>query len=78
MASQIPASLKDLDITRFALRASQMGNAKPVIAYWCDYWIAQQILAKNKHNADEEALLYTMNLMDKLEKVSRSSIKAGA
>lgn len=69
MSSPPPASLKQADITRFALRAGQLEQAKPVVAYWANYWIAQQILQKGLHSADEEALVYTTNLMDKLEKV---------
>lgn len=34
-----------------------------------EYWIANQILARELHNEDEETLQYTMRLMDKLEKV---------
>jgi vacuolar protein sorting-associated protein VTA1 len=37
--------------------------------YVGEYWIANQILAKELHNEDEETLQYTMGLMDKLEKV---------
>ena len=69
MSVQVPASLKSADVARFALRAGQLEQAKPVIAYWANYWIAQQILQKNLHSADEEALTYTTTLMDKLEKV---------
>lgn len=69
MAAQIPASLKEADIARFALRATQLASAKPVIAYWCNYWIVQQILAKGLHSKDEESLNYTTTVMDQLEKV---------
>ncbi|KAK5084224.1 hypothetical protein LTR05_005300 [Lithohypha guttulata] len=68
MAAQVPASLKKLDISRYALRAAQLENVKPAIAYWCNYWIAQQILQKEAHNADDAALQYTTALMDRLEK----------
>lgn len=69
MAAQIPASLKEADIARFALRATQLEAAKPVIAYWCNYWIVQQILAKGLHDKDQESLIYTTSIMDQLEKV---------
>jgi hypothetical protein len=35
MATQVPAGLKTADITRFVHRASQLENAKPIVAYWC-------------------------------------------
>lgn len=35
MAANIPAKLKTADISRFALRASQLEKVKPVMAYWC-------------------------------------------
>jgi hypothetical protein len=35
MASQIPTALKAADLARFAMRASQLEKAKPVISYWC-------------------------------------------
>lgn len=65
--AQVPASLKPADIQRFAMRAAQLQTVKPVIAYWCEYYIIQQILSKGLHNADQEALEYTTALMDKLE-----------
>ncbi|KIW87650.1 uncharacterized protein Z519_11624 [Cladophialophora bantiana CBS 173.52] len=67
MATQVPAALKAADITRFAHRAAQLEKPKPIIAYWCEYWIVNQILSKGLHNADQESLAYTTTLMDKLE-----------
>jgi vacuolar protein sorting-associated protein VTA1 len=69
MAAAVPPSLKAADIARFAHRAAQLEKAKPIVAYWCDYWIVNQILSKGLHNADQDALTYTTNMMDKLEKV---------
>ncbi|KAF1808202.1 DUF605-domain-containing protein [Eremomyces bilateralis CBS 781.70] len=69
MAANIPAKLKSLDITRFAVRASQLEKFKPVIAYWCEYHIVNQILAKGMHTEDDECMTYTTTLMDKLEKM---------
>ncbi|KUJ24688.1 DUF605-domain-containing protein [Mollisia scopiformis] len=67
MAANIPAKLKAADLTRFIVRASQLEAVKPVVAYWCEYWIVNQILAKGLHNGDPETLQYTTTLMDKLE-----------
>ena len=67
MAATIPPALKAADIARFAQRAGQVEKAKPVVAYWCNYWIVQQILAKQLHKADADCMSYTMTLMDKLE-----------
>ncbi|KAL2798227.1 Vta1 like-domain-containing protein [Aspergillus keveii] len=67
MASNIPAALKSADIGRFAVRAAQLEKAKPIIAYWCNYWIANQIIEKGLHTADDEVKLYTVDLMEKLE-----------
>ncbi|KAJ5636818.1 Vacuolar protein sorting-associate Vta1 N-terminal [Penicillium longicatenatum] len=67
MTSNIPASVRSADIGRFALRAAQLEKAKPVIAYWCNYHIVNQIIARGLHNSDDEAKLYTVDLMDKLE-----------
>jgi len=69
MAVHIPAKLKAADLSRFIIRASQLEAAKPVIAYWCEYWIVNQILSKGLHNGDAETLQYTTTLMDKLEQV---------
>lgn len=68
MASSLPAKIKTPDIARFAHRAAQLESAKPIVAYWCEYWIVQQILGKGLHSSDAECLQYTTNLMDKLEK----------
>ncbi|KAL3457072.1 Vta1 like-domain-containing protein [Aspergillus heterothallicus] len=67
MASNIPAALKTADIGRFAARAAQLDKAKPIIAYWCNYWIANQIIEKGLHTGDDEVKLYTVDLMEKLE-----------
>lgn len=68
MAAQIPASLKIADISRFFTRASQLEKTEPVISYWCNYWIVQQILSKGLQNADEQALIFTTGTVDRLEK----------
>ncbi|TKA63652.1 hypothetical protein B0A49_07983 [Cryomyces minteri] len=67
MAARVPAKMKSADVTRFAHRAAQLDRYKPIVSYWCDYHIVQQILAKGLHTADEECMQYTTMLMDKLE-----------
>ncbi|KAL8885488.1 MAG: hypothetical protein Q9215_006659 [Flavoplaca cf. flavocitrina] len=69
MALSIPAALKSADITRFAQRAGQVEKAKPAIAYWCNYWIVNQLISKGLHNVDDECTRYTTELMDKLERI---------
>ncbi|OCK84713.1 DUF605-domain-containing protein [Lepidopterella palustris CBS 459.81] len=67
---KIPAKLKTAgDISRFATRSAQLEKVKPVIAYWCEYYIVQQILSKGLHTADQECKEYTSHLMDKLEQI---------
>ncbi|OKL59482.1 hypothetical protein UA08_05260 [Talaromyces atroroseus] len=68
MAATVPDSLKSADIARFVTRAAQIERAKPVIAYWCNYWVVNQIISKGLHNASEESIGFTTNLMDKLER----------
>ncbi|KAH8700626.1 Vta1 like-domain-containing protein [Talaromyces proteolyticus] len=63
----IPDSLKAADVARFVSRAAQIERAKPVIAYWCNYWVVNQIISKGLHNSDEESIQFTTDLMDKLE-----------
>ncbi|KAJ5486594.1 hypothetical protein N7530_000894 [Penicillium desertorum] len=67
MASNIPAGLRSADIGRFAIRATQIEKAKPVVAYWCNFHIVNQIIERGLHNTDDEIKLYTTNLVDKLE-----------
>ncbi|KAM0164270.1 hypothetical protein ACHAQE_002845 [Botrytis cinerea] len=69
MASQIPPKLKTADLTRFIIKAAQLEKAKPVISYWCEYWIVNQILSKGLHTGDAETLQYTTTLMEKLERI---------
>ncbi|KAL8991949.1 MAG: hypothetical protein Q9169_007505 [Polycauliona sp. 2 TL-2023] len=69
MATNIPAALKSADITRFAQRAGQVEKAKPAIAYWCNYWIINQLISKGLHNIDDECTRYTTEIMDKLERI---------
>ncbi|CAL5872900.1 uncharacterized protein PFLUO_LOCUS7169 [Penicillium psychrofluorescens] len=68
MASNIPAVLKSADIGRFALRAAQIEPVKPVVAYWCNFYIVNQIIERGLHNSDDEVKLYTTDLVEKLEK----------
>ncbi|KAI2715231.1 hypothetical protein CBS147332_4885 [Penicillium roqueforti] len=67
MTSNIPAGLRSADIGRFAIRAAQIENAKPVIAYWCNFHIVNQIIERGLHNSDDAIKLYTTSLVDKLE-----------
>ncbi|PWY86996.1 DUF605-domain-containing protein [Aspergillus heteromorphus CBS 117.55] len=67
MASNIPASLRSADIGRYALRAAQLERVKPVISYWCNFWIVNQIIERGLHTSDDEVKLYTTDLVDKLE-----------
>ncbi|KAJ5791202.1 uncharacterized protein N7518_008213 [Penicillium psychrosexuale] len=67
MTSNIPAGLRSADIGRFAVRAAQIENAKPVIAYWCNFHIVNQIIERGLHNSDDAIKLYTTSLVDKLE-----------
>ncbi|KAI0184506.1 Vta1 like-domain-containing protein [Xylaria flabelliformis] len=69
MATNIPQGLKPAGITPFIIRAAQLESAKPVIAYWCYYWVVQQILGKQLHNTDGDCLQYTTTVMDKLEQM---------
>lgn len=74
----IPAAIKQADINlwKCAAKAVQLQNVKPIIAYWCEYWVVRQILAKQLHLADEETLNYTTTLMDKLEEVRANVLPA--
>ncbi|KAL1303712.1 hypothetical protein AAFC00_007064 [Neodothiora populina] len=67
MASALPAPLKIKDIVPFVTRAVQLEKYKPIISYWCYYYIVDQILAKGLHTASDECMNYTTTLMDKLE-----------
>ncbi|KAL8707273.1 MAG: hypothetical protein Q9225_007787 [Loekoesia sp. 1 TL-2023] len=68
MAAGIPAALKSADVARFAQRAGQVEKAKPSVAYWCNYWIVNQLISRGLHNVDDDCTRYTTDLMDKLEK----------
>ncbi|KAL3418053.1 hypothetical protein PVAG01_11063 [Phlyctema vagabunda] len=65
--TSVPAKLKTPDLAPFIVRATQLEKAKPAIAYWCEYWIVNQVIARGLHNSDAECLQYTVGLMDKLE-----------
>lgn len=67
MALQLPAKLKTPEIQRFAVRASQLEKYRPIVTYWCEYYILQTVLNKQLHTIDEECQTYAAQLMDKLE-----------
>lgn len=39
MAASLPNALKAANITPFVVRAAQVEKAKPIIAYWCMYFL---------------------------------------
>ncbi|KAJ6001036.1 Vacuolar protein sorting-associate Vta1 N-terminal [Penicillium waksmanii] len=67
MAKVIPEGLRSTDIGLFAMRAAQIEKTKPVIAYWCNFHIVNQIIGRGLHNSNDEIKTYTTNLVDKLE-----------
>ncbi|KAG2416934.1 hypothetical protein HFD88_008151 [Aspergillus terreus] len=73
MATSIPAGLRSADLGRFAVRAAQLESVKPVVAYWCNFFIVNQIIERGLHTSDDEIKLYTTNLVDKLEKFKREN-----
>ncbi|KAE8396720.1 Vta1 like-domain-containing protein [Aspergillus alliaceus] len=68
MATTVPAVLKSADLGRFTVRAAQLERVKPVVSYWCNFWIVNQIIERGLHTSDDEVKLYTTELVDKLEK----------
>jgi len=69
MAASIPAPLRSADIARFAVRGAQLEKIEPPIAYWCDYWVLQNIFSRGLHNTDDACKAYAVSLMDKVEKL---------
>ncbi|CAK4032006.1 Hypothetical predicted protein [Lecanosticta acicola] len=69
MASAVPAKLKAAapDVQRFVTRAAQLEKFRPIVSYWCEYFVLQQILNRQLHTQDEECTQYAMQLMDKME-----------
>ncbi|KAJ4405173.1 hypothetical protein N0V85_004736 [Neurospora sp. IMI 360204] len=65
----IPAALKaaDINLWKCATKALQLQSVKPEIAYWCNYWVVNQILNRGLHKENDEMMTYTMDLMGKLE-----------
>ncbi|KAI9747325.1 MAG: hypothetical protein M1815_004308 [Lichina confinis] len=76
MAGSFPPKLKAADLSRFAARAAQLEKLKPVVTYWCYYWIVNQILSKGLHKGDTESSAYTTMLMDKLEKMKSENAES--
>lgn len=67
MAGPLPAGLKAAGLQPFATRAAQLEKYRPIVWYWCEYYILQQILAKQLHLGDAECQEHAVQLMDKLE-----------
>ncbi|WPH01698.1 Vacuolar protein sorting-associated protein vts1 [Acrodontium crateriforme] len=72
MATALPAALKTADLHRFAARAAQLQNFRPVITYWCEYYVLQGVLSKQLHANDPQCSEYAISLMDKLEAFKQS------
>ena len=73
MAAQLPAKLRTPELQRFATRAAQLEKFKPIVTYWLEYYILQQLLGKNLHTTDDEVANYAVQLMDKLEQTKASN-----
>ncbi|KAF2266071.1 DUF605-domain-containing protein [Lojkania enalia] len=67
MASNVPAKLKDAEITQFVHRANQLEKFKPIITYWLRFYVTQKIVSKQLYTGDDECTLFTTDLMEKLE-----------
>ncbi|KAK2074132.1 hypothetical protein P8C59_008362 [Phyllachora maydis] len=68
---EIPTAIKaaDINLWKCAVKGTQLHSVKPIMAYWCYYWVVNQILARQLHASDEEVLNYTTRLMDTLEQI---------
>ena len=42
-----------------------------MLTFTGEYWVVNQILARQLHQTNEDVMKYTIDLMDKLEKVHR-------
>ncbi|TKA83763.1 hypothetical protein B0A55_00069 [Friedmanniomyces simplex] len=73
MAASLPAKLKTAGIQPFANRAAQLEKYRPIVWYWCEYYILQQILSKQLHLGDDEVQNYAVQLMDTLETFKTSN-----
>ncbi|KAK0259979.1 hypothetical protein B0A54_09464 [Friedmanniomyces endolithicus] len=73
MAVDLPAKLKTAGIQPFANRATQLEKYRPIVWYWCEYYILQQILSKQLHLGDDEVQNYAVRLMDTLETFKTSN-----
>ncbi|KAK0879528.1 hypothetical protein LTR87_006615 [Friedmanniomyces endolithicus] len=73
MAANLPAKLKTAGIQPFANRATQLEKYRPIVWYWCEYHILQQILSKQLHLGDDEVQNYAVQLMDTLETFKTSN-----
>lgn len=69
MADAALASLRqaDANLYKTAMRAEQLQNAEPIVAYWCDYWVLKQILSKGLHTSSPDILEYSTKLMNRME-----------
>ncbi|KAL5594812.1 hypothetical protein BROUX41_001719 [Berkeleyomyces rouxiae] len=67
MSSLIPDGLRQPELVRFLLRANQLRQIKPAIAYWCEYYVLDQIISRQLHTTDQECLTWTTTLMSRLE-----------
>ncbi|KAK1779497.1 Vta1 like-domain-containing protein [Copromyces sp. CBS 386.78] len=65
----IPAAVKaaDINLWKSATKALQLQSIRPDIAYWCEYWVVNQIINRGLHKGNEELSAYTAGLMDKME-----------
>lgn len=63
-----PSSEADYSILVYVLSPNSL-DVMLLLTFSGEYWVVNQILAKQLHHADQEVMGYTLGLMDKLEQV---------
>lgn len=72
--SDIPVGLQnDKSVTPYLARAAELAEFEPVISYYCKFYVLDYILTNKLHGKDKEIEAFTLNLLDEIEVLKKSS-----
>ncbi|KAF3993450.1 hypothetical protein FT663_00473 [Candidozyma haemuli var. vulneris] len=70
----VPASIKkDINVTPFIARASELQAVHPVVSYYCKVYVLEHILSNKLHTTDKEVETFTISLLEDTEKIKTST-----
>lgn len=70
----VPATIKkDINVTPFIARATELQTVNPVVSYYCKIYVLEHILSNKLHTTDKEVEAFTIALLEDTELIKNST-----